>query len=69
MLPRIPLVDEPKEFWAFSKAGRALAELYLNYETAPRPEGVKVIGEDRGYYSVEKIDGKSYNMDFVKQSN
>jgi len=55
MLPRIPLVDEPKEFWAFSKAGRALAELHLNYETAPRPEGVKVIGEDSGYYRVEKM--------------
>ncbi len=27
MLPRIPLVDKPKDFWAFSKAGRKLAEL------------------------------------------
>ena len=47
MLPRIPLVDELKEFWALSKAGSALGELHLNYETAPRPEGVKVIGEER----------------------
>jgi predicted helicase len=30
MLPRIP---RPADFWAFSKAGRALAELHLNYET------------------------------------
>jgi len=30
MLPRIPLVQN---FWAFSKAGRKLAEWHLNYET------------------------------------
>ena len=33
MLPRLPLVNEAKDFWAFSKAGRALANLHLNYET------------------------------------
>ena len=33
MLPRIPLVDLPRDFWAFSKAGRELAELHVNYET------------------------------------
>ena len=31
-LPRIPLVDDVKDFWSFSKAGRALADLYINYE-------------------------------------
>ncbi|MDE8670894.1 DEAD/DEAH box helicase family protein [Pseudarthrobacter sp. H3Y2-7] len=30
MLPRIPKVNS---FWGFSRAGRALAELHLNYET------------------------------------
>jgi predicted helicase len=30
MLPRIP---RPADFWAFTKAGRALAELHLHYET------------------------------------
>lgn len=30
MLPRIPKV---KDFWGFSKAGRALADLHLHYET------------------------------------
>jgi len=34
MLPRIPLVDTADDFWAFSKAGRKLAEIHLNYETA-----------------------------------
>ena len=31
MLPRIPFAQD---FWAFSKAGRALADIHLNYETA-----------------------------------
>ena len=34
MLPRIPLVDSVDDFWAFSNAGRKLAEIHLNYETA-----------------------------------
>lgn len=32
-LPRIPRVKEATDFWAFSKAGRDLAALHLNYET------------------------------------
>lgn len=32
-LPRLPLVENKDDFWAFSKAGRELAELHLNYET------------------------------------
>lgn len=32
-LPRLPLVENPDDFWAFSRAGRGLAELHLNYET------------------------------------
>jgi predicted helicase len=31
-LPRIPRVKEAADFWAFSKAGRDLAALHLNYE-------------------------------------
>lgn len=34
MLPRIPLVKSASDFWAFSRAGRKLAELHLNYESA-----------------------------------
>lgn len=33
MLPRLPLVESKEEFFAFSNAGRQLAELHLNYET------------------------------------
>ena len=32
-LPRIPRVKTAADFWAFSQAGRQLAELHLNYET------------------------------------
>ena len=32
-LPRIPAVKKAADFWAFSQAGRALADLHLNYET------------------------------------
>lgn len=32
-LPRIPCVSTSMDFWAFSKAGRLLADLHLNYET------------------------------------
>lgn len=32
-LPRIPCVKQAADFWAFSKAGRALAEWHINYET------------------------------------
>lgn len=32
-LPRLPLVESKEDFWAFSKAGRELAALHINYET------------------------------------
>lgn len=55
MLPRIPLVDKPADFWAFSKAGRDLAGLHLNYETIPAYKDAKVIGADSGKFRVEKL--------------
>lgn len=41
-LPRLPLVEKAGDFWAFSKAGRELANLHLNYE-AIEPYGKCVI--------------------------
>ena len=55
MLPRLPLVEDVRDFWKFSKAGRALAELHINYETVPAYEGAKVTGADSGFYKVEKM--------------
>jgi len=47
MLPRIPLVDSPRDFWKFSKAGRALADLHINYEKVPPYDGVIVHGAEK----------------------
>jgi len=55
MLPRLPLVEEVKDFWAFSKAGRKLAELHLNYESIPACPEVKVTGDENKFYLVEKM--------------
>jgi predicted helicase len=55
MLPRLPLVEEVKDFWAFSKAGRKLAELHLNYETVAPFADAKVSGDDGKFYTVEKM--------------
>ena len=55
MLPRLPLVEDVRDFWKFSKAGRELAELHINYETVPAYEGVKVTGVGNGFYKVEKM--------------
>ena len=55
MLPRLPLVEKPADFWAFSKAGRALAELHLKYETQPPHPEVVVSGAEQGKFRVEKM--------------
>ncbi len=34
-LPRIPRVRSAKDFWHFSKAGRTLGDLHVDYETVP----------------------------------
>jgi len=55
MLPRLPLVEDVRDFWAFSKAGRKLADLHIQYETVPAYDGVEVNGDDSGFYTVEKM--------------
>lgn len=61
-LPRLPLVENVKDFWAFSKAGRQLAELHLNYEKVEPYEGINVISPEIhetndtfGIYRVDKM--------------
>ncbi|MGO4519007.1 DEAD/DEAH box helicase [Dyella sp. 2RAF44] len=58
-LPRIPRVKTAVDFWAFSKSGRALAELHLNYETVPMYTGAKVDTSNKKLsdadYRVEKM--------------
>ena len=71
MLPRLPLLDKPKEFWAFSKAGRELAELHLNYESVDHYDKVDIKGEESQNFQVQKmafgkikkeIDGKNKSV-------
>lgn len=59
MLPRIPLVENPADFWAFSKAGRDLADLHLNYETVASCPDVVVAGAGHENFHVEKMRFKS----------
>jgi predicted helicase len=56
-LPRIPRVRSAAHFWAFSNAGRALAELHLNYETVEKyPLTIEAKGKlTDDDYRVEKM--------------
>lgn len=42
-LPRLPLVESPDDFWAFSRAGRSLAELHLGYEHVEPYAGCRIL--------------------------
>ncbi|MDR3281211.1 MAG: hypothetical protein LBT23_11945, partial [Synergistaceae bacterium] len=55
-LPRLPLVEKPADFWSFSKSGRELAELHLNYENySERRYDIKITGEESGDFRVGKM--------------
>lgn len=72
-LPRIPRVKAASDFWAFSRAGRALAALHVNYEqmepypvTFTRGDTSLVPPPDpERFYRVEqmKFGGKRPNLD------
>lgn len=55
MLPRLPLLDDVKQFWQFSKAGRKLAGLHLEYESVPPFPSVKVTGVESNFFTIEKM--------------
>lgn len=67
-LPRIPCVKTAADFWAFSRAGRALGQLHVNYESIDLyPVTIKqgdlrtaVIKDPEAFYRVNKMkfDGK-----------
>ena len=60
-LPRLPLVESPDDFWAFSRAGRSLAELHLGYEHVEPYAGCRILlapltnRGDEINYRVEKM--------------
>lgn len=55
MLPRLPLVDDVRDFWKFSKAGRKLADLHLNYESVESYPYVTVTGVESEFFEVQKM--------------
>ncbi len=55
MLPRLPLLERPDDFRAFSKAGRVLATLHLNYEQQPACAEMTTEGAKHGNFQVEKM--------------
>ena len=55
MLPRLPLVEDVRDFWKFSKAGRELTELHVKYENVPPYPNAKVSGNEKGFYIVDKM--------------
>ena len=72
-LPRIPCVKTAADFWAFSQAGRQLAELHLNYETVT-PYPATVEGDSKNLppaaYRVEKMkhgkgEGKEKDLSVI----
>ena len=62
-LPRIPCVKTAEAFWAFSKAGRRLAELHLNYETVEpyllQIEGIDLLSRPEDYRVIKMRYGKN----------
>lgn len=64
-LPRIPRVKKLTDFWAFSKAGRNLAELHINYETVkPYP-----LNFDVALDSLSNTDFYVKQMKFAKKGD
>ena len=61
-LPRIPCVKTSKDFWDFSKAGRDLAKLHINYETVP-PYPVTL---DTGKRKQAELEDKDYYVSKMK---
>ncbi|WP_156860913.1 DEAD/DEAH box helicase [Casimicrobium huifangae] len=63
-LPRIPRVKSAVDFWAFSKAGRDLADLHLNYETVPMYADAKI---DSGGKTLTDADYRVEKMKYGKR--
>ena len=67
-LPRIPAVKQAADFWAFSKAGRELAELHINYETQPKNAVTLDCGK-RSFDSLKDADFYVTKMKFAKKGD
>ena len=54
-IPRLPLVEEYKDFKQYSDIGKELANLHLNYEKLEKLPYILVSGEEKNNFTVEKI--------------
>ena len=61
-LPRIPCVKEESDFWAYSKAGRELADWHINYETAD----CYSVNIDTGKNQIKKLSPEDYRVTKMK---
>lgn len=67
MLPRIPLVEDVRDFWSFSNAGRKLAKLHINYERVAPYDGVIVTGAEKlSFIDTEPADTKLYLVEKMR---
>ena len=67
-LPRIPCVKKAADFWSFSKAGRALAEWHINYETVT-PYAVKFVGGNMAVDMLDEADFRVTQMKFASKAD
>lgn len=61
-LPRIPCVKKASDFWAYSQAGRDLAELHINYESV-KSYPVNFAG---GELFMNQFEDKDYRVEQMK---
>ena len=61
-LPHIPRVKNIADFWAFSTAGRALADLHLNYEDKDPYQ----VNYEQGNVAVGMLSGKDFYVEKMK---
>jgi len=72
MLPRLPLVEDVRHFWKFSKTGRQLAELHIGYEDIPACKEVIVCYDSIPQESINKalstqqLETINYRVDKMK---
>jgi len=61
-LPRVPVVNSIEDFWLFSKAGRDLADLHLNYEVID----CYPVTLETGSKSLKELDSDDYYVSKMK---
>jgi predicted helicase len=75
-LPRIPCVKTGSDFWAFSRAGYALSELHLNYESVSMYPAIIDVGSAQlsaADYRVAKMihgkNGKAKDLSVIRYND